>query len=93
MGVKENKLLFAVHDVGVDKVYGLLTSYGVLLPGCPMNTRYRFACDKKTAIIIELAKRLQNLHTIRGEYTRKCFIKIQKCDNIINYYLNKYHAG
>jgi len=92
-------LILDNYLVGGEDVYGLKTresnpptlngAGSVLIPTHAPHTRYSFAKQKQTQIIIELAKRLLNGWAVNGTFALKCLDKINQCSRIINYYHNK----
>lgn len=82
-----SKLILDNHTLdGGTVVYGLKVKEGVMLPTHAPSTRWRFAQEKKTELIITLGKRLQNGYTSTGTFSHNTLKKIAQCDRIINNY-------
>ena len=90
MKASEHKLILNWYDVGGEPVYGLKTHDGVLLPTHAPHTRYYFAKQKQTHLILETAVRIEQYqYVVTGDWVKKQLKKINQCTRIINYYHNK----
>lgn len=96
MVTQTEKLILDNYFVGGESVYGLKTreaqppengkASSVLLPTHAPHTRYYFAKQKQTEIIVELAKRISNGWASTGTFGQKSLKKINQCSRIIDYY-------